>query len=64
MAVVENPNDDPEKWHIKQHLLPFADFSTDKVRSWGSAALEAASAPANRIADVRWQRGRRVGRHY
>jgi hypothetical protein len=40
LAVVENPDDEPEKWRVKQHRLPFASFGTDRERSWGSAVLE------------------------
>jgi hypothetical protein len=40
LAVVENPDDEPEKWKVKQHRLPFATFRPDRDRSWGSAVLE------------------------
>lgn len=39
LAVVENPDDQPEKWQIKQKKLPFAEFKPDRERSWGSALL-------------------------
>jgi hypothetical protein len=39
LAVVENPNDDPEKWRMKQHQVPFAEFGPARARSWGSAVL-------------------------
>jgi hypothetical protein len=39
LAVVENPDDDPEKWRVKQKKLPFTDFKMDRERSWGSALL-------------------------
>jgi hypothetical protein len=39
LGAVENPDDDPEKWRVKQHKLPFADFKQDRERSWGSAVL-------------------------
>jgi hypothetical protein len=39
LAVVENPDDDPEKWRVKQLKLPFAEFGEDRQRSWGSAVL-------------------------
>ena len=39
LAVVENPNDDPDKWHVTQHKIPAANFSPDGDRSWGSAVL-------------------------
>ncbi|HEY7315537.1 MAG TPA: DUF4185 domain-containing protein [Gemmataceae bacterium] len=39
LAVVENPDDAPEKWRVKQHKLPFAEFGPDRVQSWGSAVL-------------------------
>ncbi len=40
LAVVANPDDEPEKWRVKQHRLPFAAFGPDRERSWGSAVLE------------------------
>jgi hypothetical protein len=40
LAVVENPDDEPERWRVKQHRLPFATFGPDRERSWGSAVLE------------------------
>ncbi len=40
LAVVENPDDEPEKWRIKQHQLPFVTFEPDHERSWGAAALQ------------------------
>jgi hypothetical protein len=39
LAVIENPNDKPEKWKLKQHKLPFADFTPGHELSWGAAAL-------------------------
>jgi Domain of unknown function (DUF4185) len=39
LAVVENPDDDPEKWRVKQQKLPFTEFGTNRQRSWGSALL-------------------------
>jgi hypothetical protein len=41
LAVVENPDDEPKAWRVKQHKLPFAEFTTERERSWGSALLEA-----------------------
>jgi hypothetical protein len=40
LAVIANPDDDPEQWKVKQHKLPFAEFGTERVRSWGSAVVE------------------------
>ncbi len=40
LAVVQNPEDEPEKWRVKQHQLPFAEFGPERERSWGSAILE------------------------
>jgi hypothetical protein len=40
LAVVENPDDEPEKWRVKHHRMPFAEFTPDRERSWGSAVLE------------------------
>jgi hypothetical protein len=40
LAVVENPDDEPEKWRVRQRRMPFADFGPDRERSWGSAVLE------------------------
>jgi hypothetical protein len=39
LAVVENPDDPPEKWKLKQHKLPFAVFGAKRERSWGAASL-------------------------
>jgi hypothetical protein len=39
LAVVENPDDEPEQWRMKQHKLPFAEFGPDRERSWGAAVL-------------------------
>ena len=39
LAVVENPDDEPEKWKVSQHPMPFADFGPTRERSWGSAIL-------------------------
>jgi hypothetical protein len=39
LAVVENPDAEPEKWRVKQHKLPFGEFGTEGERSWGSAVL-------------------------
>jgi hypothetical protein len=41
LAIVENPQDDPEQWRVKQQPVPFADFQPDHARSWGSAVLAA-----------------------
>ncbi len=40
LAVVENPDEGPEKWRVKQLRVPFAAFGADRERSWGSAVLE------------------------
>jgi len=37
--VIDNPGDEPEKWRVKQHRLPFAAFGPGRERSWGSAVL-------------------------
>lgn len=39
LAVVENPDDEPKAWRVKQHKLPFASFVKESTRSWGSALL-------------------------
>jgi hypothetical protein len=39
LAVVENPDDDPERWRVKQQKVPVAQFGPDRERSWGSALL-------------------------
>jgi hypothetical protein len=39
LAVVEDPDAEPEKWRVKQHRLPFAEFGPGLERSWGSAVL-------------------------
>ncbi len=40
LAVVENPTDEPDKWKIEFHNLPFVQFTPNHERSWGSATLE------------------------
>jgi hypothetical protein len=39
LAVIENPEDEPEKWKITQHKVPFAAFGMKRERSWGAALL-------------------------
>jgi hypothetical protein len=39
LAVVENPDDEPEKWRVKQHRVPHAEYTPKRERSWGSAVL-------------------------
>jgi hypothetical protein len=39
LGIVDNPEDDPEKWRLKQRWLPFATFTPTRERSWGSAVL-------------------------
>lgn len=39
LAVVENPDDEPEKWKLKQHRIPFAVFGAKRDRSWGASSL-------------------------
>jgi GNAT superfamily N-acetyltransferase len=39
LAVVENADDEPEKWRMKQHQLSFAECGSDRERSWGSAVM-------------------------
>ena len=39
LAVVDNPDAEPEKWHMKQHDVPFGDFTKGRERSWGSSLL-------------------------
>ncbi len=39
LAVVENPDDAPDKWRVKQQKVSFADFDPKRERSWGSAVL-------------------------
>jgi hypothetical protein len=39
LAVVENPDDEPAAWKVKQHRLPFTEFGPGRERSWGSAVL-------------------------
>lgn len=39
LAVIENPDDGPDAWQIKQHKIPFVSFRPQPVRSWGSAVL-------------------------
>jgi hypothetical protein len=39
LAVVENPEDEPEKWRVQQHRVPFSKEEASGERSWGAAAL-------------------------
>lgn len=39
LAVVDNPDDEPKQWRMKQQKLPFALFEKQRARSWGSALL-------------------------
>jgi hypothetical protein len=39
LAVVANPEDDPSKWRVTQHNVPFAEYGRDQARSWGAAVL-------------------------
>jgi hypothetical protein len=39
LAVVENPDDDPERWRVRQLKVSVAQFGRDGERSWGSAVL-------------------------
>jgi hypothetical protein len=39
LAIVENPQDDPEKWRVRQHKVPFSKEEAARERSWGAAAL-------------------------
>jgi hypothetical protein len=39
LAVVENPDDEPEKWRVKQREVPFGEIGPGRERSWGSAVL-------------------------
>lgn len=39
LLAIDNPDDAPAKWRVKQHRLPFAVFEAGRVRSWGSAVV-------------------------
>ncbi|MGH7222124.1 MAG: hypothetical protein ACRELF_02755, partial [Gemmataceae bacterium] len=39
LAVIDNADDEPLQWRVKQQRLPFARFGPRRVRSWGSAVL-------------------------
>jgi hypothetical protein len=39
LAVVQNPDDDPPDWRLRQHQLPFARFRPGHTQSWGAAVL-------------------------
>jgi hypothetical protein len=39
LAAVENPDDEPGTWRVKQRKVPFAIFRPGSTRSWGSAVL-------------------------
>jgi hypothetical protein len=39
LAVVENPDDEPAAWRVKQHPVACAEFGPSRQRSWGSAVL-------------------------
>jgi hypothetical protein len=41
LATVDNPDDDPEAWRVKQRKVPFAEFTPGRERSSGSAVLAA-----------------------
>ena len=40
LAIVENPDDEPEKWRMKQHKIPSVEFTKGRERCWGSALLK------------------------
>jgi len=39
LGEIDNPDDPPQAWRMRQHLVPFASFEPEKKRSWGSALL-------------------------
>jgi hypothetical protein len=39
LAVIDNAEDEPQEWRVKQHRLPFARFENKSMQSWGSAVL-------------------------
>jgi hypothetical protein len=39
LAVIENPDDEPLQWRVKQHPVPFVRIGPGRVQSWGSAVL-------------------------
>ena len=39
LIVIDNPDDEPQSWRIRQHKLPFARFEPKHERSWGSAVV-------------------------
>jgi hypothetical protein len=39
LGIVDNPLDDPLKWHIDQHKLPCVIFSPKRTLTWGTALL-------------------------
>jgi tRNA A-37 threonylcarbamoyl transferase component Bud32 len=39
LAVVDNPDDQPDTWRVNQHRIPFATFEPGRERSLGSAVL-------------------------
>jgi hypothetical protein len=39
LAIIDNPDDKPERFRIKLDRVPFARFGSDQARSWGSAVL-------------------------
>jgi uncharacterized protein DUF4185 len=39
LGVVDNPDEKPESWRVRQLRIPFAEFKPGRARSWGSAVL-------------------------
>jgi hypothetical protein len=39
LLAVDNPDDEPDAWRVRQRKLPFAQVAPNRDRSWGSAAL-------------------------
>ncbi len=39
LGVIENPDDEPEKWRRTDYRIPHVDYAKGSERSWGSALL-------------------------
>jgi hypothetical protein len=39
LAVVENPDAQPEQWRVQQHKSPYGDFRAEHEQMWGSTLL-------------------------
>jgi hypothetical protein len=40
LAIVDNPDEAPDRWRVRQLKMPFAEFGAGATRSWGSAVFD------------------------